>query len=72
MSSAIVLAAALKLSDDHVTATRRLPTPRKPPKSITAARGRPASPTSTSTIRPTTSPPGPTTWRPRMLVASPW
>src|SRR3954464_3619166 len=41
-----------KCSAFQSTAILRLPTPRKPPKSITAARTRPSRSTTTSTIRP--------------------
>ena len=40
----------------QATAILRLPTPKKPPKSITAARTTPSSLTKTSTIRPMSSP----------------
>src|SRR5215469_4162855 len=52
------------------TAILRLPTPRKPPKSITAARTRPLWSTTTSTIRPIFSSAAPSTCRPRMPSTS--
>ncbi len=52
------------------TAMRRVPSPMKPPKSITAARGWPVPSTSTSTMRPTDSPPGSTTVRPSTPVSA--
>src|SRR5499427_5260194 len=43
-------------STPQSTAILRLPTPRKPPKSMIAARGRPSRSTTTSTSRPMSSP----------------
>ncbi len=52
------------------TATLRLPTPRKPPKSMTAARGCPSAPMSTSTTIPISSSPALRTFLPKRLVTS--
>src|SRR5215469_315928 len=58
-----------KFSAAQSTAIWRLPTPRKPPKSMIAARVVPALSTMTSTIRPIASPLGLTTGLPRMACA---
>src|SRR3984885_14076527 len=59
-----------KCSVLHCTAIVRLPTPMKPPKSMTAACGSPSQPTRTSTSRPTSLPSGPATLCPRIANAS--
>src|SRR5580692_223198 len=65
-----LLATRPKCSAFQSTTIFRLPTPRKPPKSMTAARTVPWRSTITSTMRPISSSAGPRTSRPRTPRAS--
>src|SRR5262245_40991616 len=66
----LLLAMAPKRSARQSTTILRLPTPRNPPKSITAARTKPSRSTMTSTMRPMFSSAALPTSRPRMPCAS--
>src|SRR6476659_9068620 len=66
----LLLATLPKCSAFQSTTILRLPTPRKPPKSITAARTVPSRSTITSTMRPMSSLAALRTSRPRMPCAS--
>ena len=66
----LLLAIWPKCSAFQSTTILRLPTPRKPPKSITAARTRPARSTITSTMRPMSSSAALRTSLPRTPCAS--
>ena len=65
-----LLASGTKRSAFQSTAILRLPTPRKPPKSMMAARGLPSPSTMTSAMRPMASLPVLRTSPPRMPCTS--